>query len=276
MRPVTHAVPVWVKQALFPVQSSDYTGSMCGRYSLTTPPEAMYQLFGLRELVNLAPRYNIAPSQDVPVVRCNDQGRELSMMRWGLKPSWAKNKDFGAKTINARAETVAEKPSFRKAFKSSRCLIPADGYFEWVKGPDGKQPWLFKRKDGGLIVFAGLWDRWVSPEDGEIVESCSIIVREAGEFTRPLHHRMPVIVQPDDFPIWLGEGVNDMEAVQNTMDKARDDGLTVHPVSMHVNSPRNNDPTCLEPIELPTADINDTPNADEGGEQKPPRQGSLF
>mgnify|MGYP004002442167 len=113
---------------------------MCGRYSLTTPPEAMYQLFGLKELVNLAPRYNIAPSQSVPVVRIGDAGREMAMMRWGLIPSWSKDTSFAAKTINARAETVAEKPSFRKAFKSSRCLIPADGYYEWVKGPDGKQP----------------------------------------------------------------------------------------------------------------------------------------
>ena len=253
---------------------------MCGRYSLTSPPEAMYQLFGLKELVNLAPRYNIAPSQDVPVVRTGDQGREMVMARWGLIPSWAKDRDFGAKTINARAETVAEKPSYRKALKSSRCLVPADGYYEWVKGPGGKQPWLFRRKDEGLIVFAGLWDRWVSPEDGEVVDSCSIIVREAGEFTRPLHHRMPVIVRPDDFSVWLGEGANDLEAVQGVMDSATDDGLTVHPVSKRVNSPRNNDPECLLPIELsgelPEGSNSDTPDANENGGQEPPAQGSLF
>jgi len=249
---------------------------MCGRYSLTTPPEAMYQLFGLKELVNLAPRYNIAPSQDVPVIRLGDAGREMAMVRWGLIPSWAKDREFGAKTINARAETVAEKPSFRKAFQSSRCLVPADGYFEWVKGPDGKQPWLFRRKDKGLIVFAGLWDRWVSPEDGEVVDSCSIIVREAGKFTRPLHHRMPVIVPPRDFPVWLGEGSNDMSAVHRVMNQATDDGLIVHPVSKLVNTPRNDVPACLEPVELPPAGENDTPTPDGGDEDKPPAQGSLF
>jgi putative SOS response-associated peptidase YedK len=249
---------------------------MCGRYSLTTPPEAMYQLFGLKELVNLAPRYNIAPSQDVPVVRSGDGGREMAMMRWGLIPSWAKDRDFGAKTINARAETVSEKPSFREAWKSSRCLIPADGYFEWVKGADGKQPWLFRRRDGGLIVFAGLWDRWVSPLDGEVVDSCSIIVRAAGDFTKPLHHRMPVIVQPDDFDTWLGEAGNDMDNVRGIVDMANDDGLVVHPVSKRVNSPRNDDPACLEPIELPAGDISDTSGTDAGADDKPPRQGSLF
>jgi putative SOS response-associated peptidase YedK len=250
---------------------------MCGRYSLTSPPEAMYQLFGLKELVNLAPRYNIAPTQDVPVVRAGDAGRELVMMRWGLIPSWSKDISFGAKTINARAETVQEKPSFRTPFKSSRCLIPADGYFEWIKSEDGRQPWLFRRKDEGLIVFAGLWDRWVSPEDGEVIQSCSIIVREAGEFTRPLHHRMPVIVPPEKFSTWLGEGGNDMPAVQRVMDDATDNGLVVHPVSKRVNSPRNDDAACLEAVELPTAEDSATPGAQEdGGEELPPAQGSLF
>ncbi|MBT3702195.1 MAG: SOS response-associated peptidase [Alphaproteobacteria bacterium] len=257
---------------------------MCGRYSLTTPPEAMYQLFGLKELVNLAPRYNIAPSQSVPVVRIGDAGREMAMMRWGLIPSWSKDTSFAAKTINARAETVAEKPSFRKAFKSSRCLIPADGYYEWVKGPDGKQPWLFQRADKGVMAFAGLWDRWVSTEDGEVVDSCSIIVRSAGEFTQALHHRMPVITPPDQFSTWLGEGANDMEAVQRIMDDATDEGMTVHAVSKLVNAPRNDVPACLEPIELSgelpdellASGNNDTPDADEGGEDEPPAQGSLF
>ena len=247
---------------------------MCGRYSLTSPPEAMYLLFGLRELTNLAPRYNISPSQDVPVVRNGADGAgEVAMMHWGLIPSWAKQRDFGAKTINARAETVAEKPSFRAAFKKRRCLIPADGYYEWVKVASGKQPYRFCREDGGVFALAGLWEHWQDPADGEVLESCSIIVREAGPMTAPLHHRMPAIVPPEQFELWLGEADADQTEVAAVLEVANEEGLKVYPVSKRVNSPKNDDPACIEPIEVP-AEEEDTGSTDE--ETPPSAQGSLF
>ncbi len=250
-----------------------YGGEMCGRYSLTSPPEAMYLLFGLRELTNLAPRYNIAPSQDVPVVRTGENGvRELAMLHWGLIPSWAKQRDFGAKTINARAETVAEKPSFRAAFKKRRCLIPADGYYEWVKVGGGKQPYRFSRKDGGVFALAGLWEHWQDPADGETVESCSIIVREAGPMTAPLHHRMPAIVPPEQFELWLGESGADQTEVAAVLGTPNEDGLKVYPVSKRVNSPRNDDPGCIEALD--EAQEDDAGTQDD--EAPPPAQGNLF
>jgi len=210
----------------------------------------MRQLFGFSQLPNLAPRYNIAPTQDVAVVRAGDEGgRDLNMLRWGLIPSWAKDISFGAKTINARAETVAEKPSYRSAYKKSRCLIAADGYYEWIKADDGKQPYRFSREDGEPFGLAGLWESWTNPADGEEILSCSIVVREAGPFTQTFHHRMPVIVKPTDFAVWLGEGSPDMDDVANVMAEPNEEGLVAIPVSKRVNNVRNDDAACFEPAE---------------------------
>jgi len=235
------------------------SADMCGRFSLTTPVEAMRQLFGFSQLPNLAPRYNIAPTQDVAVVRAGDEGgRDLSMLRWGLIPSWAKDKDFGAKTINARAETVAEKPSFRSAYKKRRCLIPADGYYEWVKAEGGKQPYRFCREDGEAFGLAGLWESWTNPEDGEVILTCSIVVREAGSFTETWHHRMPVIVRPDSYGVWLGEGDPDTDDIAGVMAEPNEDGLIAFPISKRVNNVRYDDAECIEPVELSapkTADV---------------------
>lgn len=255
---------------------------MCGRFSLTSPVEAMSRLFGFSELPNLAPRYNIAPSQDIAVVRSSPEGggRELAMLRWGLIPSWAKERDFGARTINARAETVAEKPSFRAAYKKRRCLVPADGYYEWKKASDGKQPYRFCRQDDGLFAFAGLWEHWRDPADGEELQTCTIIVCEAGAFTQPVHHRMPVIVQPDLFPLWLGEEATGSEDAAAVLRAANDDGMKAYAVSRRVNSARNDDTGCVEALTEPEVNNGD----EECGEEEsgaanggtPPKQGSLF
>ena len=175
---------------------------MCGRFSqLHTWEEvrAWFDLIG--PALNLPPRYNIAPTQDVTVIRAGDERRYASQMRWGLVPFWAKDLSIGAKMINARAETVAEKPSFRSAFKSRRCLIPADGFYEWV-GPKGnKQPYRIVINDDELFAFAGLWESW--DKEGETVESCTIITCQPNDVAKQVHNRMPVILAPDNYDAWL-------------------------------------------------------------------------
>ncbi len=177
---------------------------MCGRFVLKITISAISQHFGTSERPNLRPRYNVAPTQTVPIVRRKHEGEgcELALVRWGLIPSWAKDAKIGYKLINARAETVATAPSFRSAFKARRCLIPADGFYEWQKVGGGKQPTLIQRKEGDLFAFAGLWEWWKGGDDGP-VESCAIITTEPNAVTAPIHNRMPVILDPADYDRWL-------------------------------------------------------------------------
>lgn len=218
---------------------------MCGRYSLTTPPEAMRQVFGFAERPDLAPRYNLAPGQPAPAVRATGEagGRTLVMLRWGLVPGWAEDPAAGARRINARAETVAEKPSFRAAFRRRRCLIPADGFYEWRRAGGGRRPWHVRRPDGGVLALAGLYERWQAP-GGEPLETCAIVTTEANAVVRPIHHRMPVIVAPGAFAIWLEGGT---AAAGDLLRPAPDDALEAYPVSRRVNDVRNDDPACLAP-----------------------------
>lgn len=219
---------------------------MCGRYSLTKPPEAMRRLFQFRRaLRNLPPRYNIAPTQDAPVVRLSADGeRELAMLRWGLVPSWSQDPKSGYSTINARAETVAEKPAFRSAFKSRRCLVPADGFYEWQKVDTRKQPYRIAMKDDGLFAFAGLWERW---EKGETIESFTIIVTQANDLLKPIHDRMPVILDPLDYEPWLDTGTSPA-AAQKLLRPFPSDAMRAYPVSTRVNSPRNDDASVIEAL----------------------------
>lgn len=181
---------------------------MCGRFTNRLTWSEIVALYRLSDppaagAPNLRPRYNIAPSQKAPVVRVGDRGgRELAMLRWGLIPFWAKDEKIGYRTINARAETVAEKPAFRAAFRRRRCLVPASGFYEWTKGAAGKQPWHFTLEDGAPMSFAGLWERW-EPDDGADLETFTIIVTEANDSVRPYHHRMPVILAPASWDPWL-------------------------------------------------------------------------
>ena len=222
---------------------------MCGRYSLTTAPEAIRRLCEVTApLPNVPPRYNIAPSQDVPVVRptVEGKGRELTLLRWGLVPHWADSPKIGYRTINARAETVATKPTFRAAFRARRCLIPADGFYEWRKEGTGKQPYRICRPDGEAFALAGLWERWQAP-DGEVIESCTIIVTAANDLVRPIHERMPVILDPADFDVWLDGGPAAANAAEALLRPCPSEALTVYPVSPRVNSPRNDDAGLIEP-----------------------------
>ena len=175
---------------------------MCGRYTLKAPREAIAEAFDLADVPQLLPRYNIAPTQAVPVVRLDRASgeREIALLQWGLIPSWADDPAIGNRLINARAETVAEKPAFRTAFKKRRCLVVADGFYEW-KRENGKTPYYFRLKDSSPFAFAGLWERWEKGE--EPVESCTLLTCEANGVVAPVHGRMPVILKPEDYARWL-------------------------------------------------------------------------
>jgi putative SOS response-associated peptidase YedK len=224
---------------------------MCGRFTLTTPLEGLREVFGFLELPNLAPRANIAPTQEVLAVRLGeDAGRHATLLRWGLIPGWAKEAAIGAKMINARGESVAEKPAFRRAFKTRRCLVAADGFYEWQprsKGP--KQPYRIVRPDRGPFAFAGLWERWRDPAQAEApaLESCTIITTEANARLAPIHLRMPVILDPADFDLWL-DPASPPAALQALLRPCPDEWLEAYPVSTRVNRVANDDLALLEPL----------------------------
>lgn len=227
-----------------------YLWPMCGRYSLTSPAESVRDLFGYDAQPNLQPRANIAPTQAVAAVRRGaDDAPTFVWLRWGLIPSWAKDAAIGSRLINARAESVAEKPAFRGAFRVRRCLIAADGFYEWRKEGARRQPYRIVRRDGAPFAFAGLWDQWVDPASGEVIESCTIITTEANNTLRHLHSRMPVIFDPAAFDAWLNPNT-DVRHVQALLVPAADDLLHAYPVSSRVNSPRNEDPDLIEPVAL--------------------------
>jgi putative SOS response-associated peptidase YedK len=222
---------------------------MCSRFSQTTPPDAVRRWFGYKNQPNFPPRYNIAPSQPIPVVRqTREKGREFVLMRWGLIPSWVKDPNDFAMLINARSETAAEKPSFRSAIRHRRCLIPADGFYEWT-GPRGsKRPFHIHRVDGGLIAFAGLWEHWLGA-DGSEMESATILTTDANAEVAPLHGRMPVMIDPDDFDAWLDCDRVPATEVQELLQPAPDGTLEAVEVHPRVNNPRVDEPGVLEPLQ---------------------------
>jgi putative SOS response-associated peptidase YedK len=223
---------------------------MCGRYLLNTPREAIARWFDGDIPPVLEARYNIAPSQEVPVVRASasGQGREFAMVRWGLIPSWAKEISFGAHTINARAETIAEKPTYRAAFRRRRCLVPADGFYEWKKVGKEKQPHAIRPADGNPIAFAGLWERW-QPAGGEAIESMTIITTQANELLRPLHERMPVILPRERYSIWLDPHLDNPADLLPLLTSYPDEKLTLYRVSSWVSNARHEGEKCLTPVE---------------------------
>lgn len=219
---------------------------MCGRFSLTLPVEAMGRLFGVdpAEAVELAPRYNIAPSQPVAIVRRRGESaeRELALVQWGFVPGWARDPGSIRQPINARGETVSAKPMFREAFRHRRCLIPADGFYEWKRAAGGKQPWRIQRADGAPFAFAGLWDSWKA-RDGQVIESCAILTTEANETVRPIHDRMPVMLDIGRFGPWL-EGLP-VEA-SDLIGPYRG-ALSAFPVSRRINDPTQDDAALIVP-----------------------------
>ena len=219
---------------------------MCGRYTLRTPTDVLAEGFEIEEYPSsLSPNYNVAPTQEVAAVVEEDEKRKLELLRWGLIPSWAKDPAIGNKMINARAETVSEKPSFRKAFKVRRCLILADGFYEWQKTDSGKQPYHIKMQDDSPFAFAGLWETW---RDGEEIRSCTIITTDANDLMGEIHHRMPVILQPEDYDMWLDPDFDEKEALTTLLKPYPADAMEAYTVSRRVNKPSNNEPSVLEPV----------------------------
>jgi putative SOS response-associated peptidase YedK len=222
---------------------------MCGRYSLTTPAEAVRRVFGYPERPNLMPRANIAPTQEVAAVRLGEDGaRHFVTLRWGLIPSWAKDAAIASKMINARGETVAEKPAFRAAFRARRCLIPADGFYEWKTEGGAKQPYRIARADRAPFAFAGLWERWEKAPDGVPMETSTIITTDANETLQAIHHRMPVILDAADFAAWLDPAARASD-LQGLLRPFPSQDLVAYRVSRRVNAVANDDLSLIEPIE---------------------------
>lgn len=222
---------------------------MCGRFTLTAPPAAVQRVFGLESTPELEPRFNIAPGQDVATVAAGPDARPaLRMRRWGLLPFWAKDPRLGARLINARAETAAEKPAYREALRRRRCLVPADGFFEWsgaARGP--RQPWYVTREDGGCFAIAGLFERWRG-SGGEWLETCVLLTCDAGPRLAAIHARMPVILEPADFGLWLDPALRDPARLSPLLAGRPDAGLAPRRVGLRVNHPEHDDVACIAPI----------------------------
>ena len=223
---------------------------MCGRFTLFTSLKELTDRFGLDSFpVNLSPSYNIAPTQPVLTVRSmpgSSKQVQADFMRWGLIPAWAKDASLGARMINARSETASVKPSFQSAFRKRRCLILADGFYEWKKTPAGKQPTRIQMKGGSPFAFAGLWESWNNPE-GRTVHSCSILTMAANSFMKKIHDRMPLILQKDNESKWLDSSKNDPEEIKEMIEELPNDCFESWNVSKLVNTPTNNNPGCIDP-----------------------------
>jgi putative SOS response-associated peptidase YedK len=231
---------------------------MCGRFSLRARnAEILAEYFGIVEglLPLLKPRYNIAPSQHVAAVRLKSGGgktgkneREMVLMRWGLIPAWAKDAKIGNLMINARAESLAEKPIFRAAFQRRRCLIAADGFYEWQALDRKKQPYFIHFRDERPFAFAGLWDNWEGP-DRQAIDSCTIITTEASDLVRPLHDRMPVILARESYDIWLDTAAENMDTIASLLVPFSSNEMEAYPVGALVNKATNDEPGCIEPLD---------------------------
>jgi len=242
---------------------------VCCRYTLTKAPPWLAELLGgARPVGAIPPRYNIAPGTDVVILRAGGEaGRELALARWGLVPAWAKDPAFGARAINARSETAAEKPAFRAAMRYRRCLVPADGFYEWAGAGRRKRPHHIRLPGMAPFAFAGLWERWTAP-DGGVLESCAILTTGANERLRPIHPRMPVILPREAYETWLDPALEKPGAVAGLLRPYPAEATEACPVGLRVNDVRNDDPACLAPAE------------EQAGEEKkaapPSAQPSLF
>jgi len=224
---------------------------MCGRYRLSRRKQIVEEYFdSTSEEQDWNPRYNIAPTQPVPVIRQHpkEPKRVLSLMRWGLIPGWAKDSSVAASMINARSETASTKPAFRDALKLRRCLIPADGFYEWRRTTQVKQPYCFEVNGGELFAFAGLWDRW-KDSNGSWVKTCSILTTTPNAVTSAIHDRMPVILDRDSYDVWLDPSMNDVQVVSELLKPYDARLMRSHPVSTRINHVANDDEECSLPIE---------------------------
>ena len=226
---------------------------MCRRYRLSRRKQLVEEYFdALPGREEWSPRYNIAPTQPVPVIRKQQKpGREFSLLRWGLIPSWAADPSVGFKTINARSETVTTTASFREPVRSQRCMIPADGFYEWQRNGKSRQPYCFEVGDGEVFAFAGLWDGWINPS-GEVTETCTILTTTPNGLLADIHDRMPVILRPDNYDFWLSPSERDTNAALKLLVPYAG-AMRRYPVSMRLNQVQNDDAECAKPVELQPA-----------------------
>lgn len=220
---------------------------MCGRFTLTVSPDELQAAFPEMDIPgDIPPSYNIAPSQPIPVIP-NDGKNKLTFYKWGLVPPWSDDEHFGGyNLINARAETVAEKPSFKVPFRRKRCLVLSDGFFEWHTSSGGsKTPYYIHMKDNSPFAYAGLWDRWQSPHGDELLSAC-IITTRPNEIVKPLHDRMPVILPREAYQAWLQPGEQDPEKLSSYLAPYPEEDMEAYPVSTYVNNPQNNSPQCIQ------------------------------
>ena len=225
---------------------------MCGRYRLSRRKQIIEQYFGSAPWDDdWSPRYNIAPTQPIPVIRQHPKEpiRQLSLMKWGLIPHGAKNPSIESATINAKSETAATKPAFRDPLKLRRCLIPADGFYEWQKKGTSKQPYCFEVNDGDLFAFAGIWDGWKNA-DGQWIKTCSILTTIPNAVTSAVHDRMPVILDPDSYDLWLDPGMQNVAEISELLKPYDARLMRCYPVSSRVNHVANDDEECSRPVEL--------------------------
>jgi putative SOS response-associated peptidase YedK len=221
---------------------------MCGRFTLFEADTILSKDFGAPISFDLPPRYNIAPTQQILAVRqsIGREGREAVLLRWGLIPHWAKDPSIGNRMINARAETVGEKPAFRSAFRTRRCLVPSSGFYDWKKEEGRKQPYFIRPRGRSSFAFAGLWEQWRGPE-GSLVESCTLITTEANELISQLHDRMPAILSPSEYALWLDPGVSDGTRLIPLLRPYPAKELETFPVGAFVNNPKMDDSRCIAP-----------------------------
>lgn len=221
---------------------------MCGRFTLHLPIEILERIFGSFTIRDVRPRYNIAPTQQVVVFRGYPDGTiHADLLKWGLIPAWAKGPSIGPGMINARSETLAGKPAFRSALKHRRCIIPANGFYEWQSVAGKKKPLYVRMKDNGPMLFAGLWDNWKSPEGG-VIESCTIVTTSANDLIKPLHDRMPAILDCKEINLWLDLHVTDPERLRPLLKPYPSGEMEIYPVREIVNSPRNDTAECVLPL----------------------------
>ena len=221
---------------------------MCGRFALSKSDRIDWAQFGVRRGPELPPHWNLGPGRPIAVVRDTGEGAEVAMLTWGLVPFWAKERSIGNRLANARAETAHEKPAFRAAFQKRRCLIPADGFYEWqvVSGSARKQPWFVQRPDGGVFALAGLWERW-QPAAGEPVETCTVLTTAANALMAPIHERMPVIIDIAGYAEWLSPGTAAARALALLQPWAAA-SMLAHRVGLRVNTLANDDAECAAPV----------------------------
>ena len=246
---------------------------MCGRYVIKTPPALMRQAFGYGEQPNFPPRYNVAPTQPIPVVRLVDGRRSFALLRWGLIPSWVKDPRGFSLLINARAESVLEKPAFRNAMRRRRCLIPADGFYEWKRDGERKRPHVARPK--GLVAFAGLWEPWMGP-NGEELDTACIVTTAANRTLRSLHDRMPAVIPPEAFDLWLDCANVEAETAAALLVPAPEDLFEAYEISTAVNRTANDSTDLMEPLAPGAAAATDARPAAKTKPTKDDGQASLF